>query len=219
MRDVALIYLRIRYLQLDAWWYKQKGSMPPDGPWFPGCIQEWVGNSTLFPSGKGAAPLWAGGSRGGLPLHLYHSYFCPSPDNNYPTYDWVRSDPAPKNHSFAHVHSSQALRFYTALLAKAKARDGMIGWEVDFLVDQYHRFGGFRRDVSTADEYFGSMAAAAAEQKVGLQHCMSIPRFALASLDYPYVTNARASDDYATASPLEYNAGKSISIIVVLAVA
>jgi hypothetical protein len=33
--------LPVRYLQLDAWWYKQKGSMPPDGPWFPGCIQVW----------------------------------------------------------------------------------------------------------------------------------------------------------------------------------
>ena len=102
--------------------------MPPDGPWFPGCIQEWVGNSTLFPSGKGAAPLWGGGGRGGLPLHLYHSYFCPSPDNNYPTYDWVRSDPAPKNHSFAHVDSSEALRWYSlaseAGLAKAQNAQG-----------------------------------------------------------------------------------------------
>jgi hypothetical protein len=109
--------------------------------------------------------------------------------------------------SFAHVNASQALEFYAALLARAKARDGLVGWEVDFLVDQYHRFGGFRRDVSTADEYFGAMARAAEEQEVGLQHCMSIPRFALASLAYPWVTNARASDDYATASPLEYNQG------------
>ena len=69
------------------------------------------------------------------------------------------------------------------------------GFEIDFLWFTALIFDEFRHSVSSLFRWAEGMNDAAFSHGISIQYCMDLPSFALASMEFGAVTNARASDD------------------------
>ena len=71
----------------------------------------------------------------------------------------------------------------------------MKGFEVDFLDWTIFLFPAFVESTGGLWQWAEGMNRAALKHKVSIQYCMDLPAWAMASLDFAAVTNARGSDD------------------------
>jgi hypothetical protein len=69
------------------------------------------------------------------------------------------------------------------------------GFEIDFLWFTALIFDEFRTSVDSLFRWAEGMNDAAYSHGVSIQYCMDLPSYALASMEFGAVTNARASDD------------------------
>jgi hypothetical protein len=75
---------------------------------------------------------------------------------------------------------------------------GMMSFEIDFVNQNLNCVPEFQSQVQTANDVFNGMALAADHLNQTMQWCSSTPAAVLQSLNYPSVTNMRASVDYIT---------------------
>lgn len=94
--------------------------------------------------------------------------------------------------------------FYRKLFT-VHAGKKMADYEVDFMIDNFLNQRVFREDVGAAERWLAGMHLAARERGMSIQCCMALPSDLLASVLFPYVTNYRASDDYAGSSVTNFN--------------
>ena len=69
------------------------------------------------------------------------------------------------------------------------------GFEIDFLWFTALIFEEFRQSVDSLFRWVQGMNDAAFSHGISIQYCMDLPSYALASMEFGAVTNARASDD------------------------
>ena len=85
------------------------------------------------------------------------------------------------------------------LFAHAKSNWGLAVYEQDWLFNELYYSGSLLKDVSSSQRWLSQMAAGAYAEGITVQYCMPHIRFLFQSVDYPAVTQARATDDYRVA--------------------
>ena len=200
--------VRPAYMQLDDWYY--------DGVVYEGavsCVRDWRGRRDWFPAG-----LADFSKRNDLPLLLYLPYLCNDtalrhqypldteapkqtkrggvPDPPYPS---SRGCAWPQNKSCAGRYAlpspTASERFYRNLF-ELGAAEGMASFEHDFTGQDSLDFGWTTR-LGAGSEWLQGMGRAAAARRVPTQLCLVTASDLFESLTMPWVTNARASGDYA----------------------
>ena len=200
--------VRIGYMQLDDWYY---GGVVYEGA--VTCVRDWAARRDWFPRG-----LRSFSARAQVPLLLYLPYLCNDTalGAKYPLaveppsrakLGGVADPPYPSSHGCAWPqnrtcagrfalpvpHASAA--FYADLFAAAQA-EGMVSFEHDFVGQDATNFG-WDRSLGSGSAWLQGMGRAAAERRVPMQLCLATGSDLLESLSMPWVTNARASGDYA----------------------
>ena len=202
--------VRVGYLQLDDWWY--------EGAVYEGavsCASDWKPRADWFPSGLRAL---------GVPLMLYLPYLCNDSQLHYPATSFAVDDvvrtggvpgappgaacPWPNvsasasrrdgacNGSYAQPVPSEARAFFRSLFERARAEHGMVAFEQDFVADNSLRYGWPER-LGASAEWLDGLTGAAADTRTPVQLCLAVASELMASLTSPWVTQARASADYA----------------------
>lgn len=171
------VQLPFKYLQLDSWWYfKGIG----DG------VTQWSARSDVFPDGLQS-----------LNAQLKNLPF--AAHNRYWAFDNVYKD----KYAFdLDVGNGKALpigndSFWIDLLTDARSW-GLVLYEQDWMNIQTERFRPTRKDIYLGGQWLNAMGSAADKLDINIQYCMSLPKHILQALKNPRVTQARASDDYAT---------------------
>jgi hypothetical protein len=95
------------------------------------------------------------------------------------------------------MHSAmpQSQEFWMDLFASSK-RWGLTVYEQDWLYNELEGVSAALENVTVAKRWLTQMATAAEEHGIFIQYCMPWSRHLLSSLQFPAVTQARASDDY-----------------------
>jgi len=183
----------IGWIQIDDWWYV--GHTPEGGGVF--CTMDWRPWPSAFPAGLD-------GVQTELPWLLYAPYFCANSSyvlqapQNFLVSPGGYAVPTP-NHSAV---------FYRQLFASNYASGSgkkLAGYEVDFMIDNFLNQREFREELGAAEGWLAGMHTAASERNMSIQYCMALPSDLLASLQHKFVTNYRASDDYAGSSVTNFN--------------
>ena len=196
------------YLQLDDWYY--------DGVIYEGavsCVRSWEGaRRDWFPSGLAAFSQ----RLARIPLLLYMPYLCN--DTAYRSTYTLATQPTSKTKrggvpdappganctwpegkqcvgTYSLPSPNESARFYADRFASGKA-NGMVAFEHDFVGQDSLDFG-WDAELGAGAQWLAGMGHAASEQRVPMQLCLVTASDLLASLSMPWVTNARASGDYA----------------------
>eukprot|EP01084_Bolivina_argentea_P102732 184028_1 len=186
----------VRYLQLDPYWYMNTSSNPPKNA-------IWVPRSDLFPNGL--TDLY--NKIGQIPLLLYSSYWAANTTENYYNSKYNLSLEFANSMDFdvgwfkgpiaEPIGYESSYKFYKFILDQYA--DIMMGFEVDFMDFEYEQFSelvnGYNGMVNMSEQWTKGMQDACFENNLSVQYCMSLPCYILQSLQYPSVTNARASED------------------------
>jgi hypothetical protein len=98
---------------------------------------------------------------------------------------------------FLQISPGQSYDFYHYLFQQGTTY-GMTSFEIDFVNQILNCVPEFQSRVQTAEDVFNGMALAADHLNQTMQWCSSTPAAVLQSLNYPSVTNMRASVDYIT---------------------
>ena len=91
---------------------------------------------------------------------------------------------------------TQARALFTQLFARARRVHAMVAYEQDFVADNTLRYG-WRAELGAAAAWLDGLAAAAAATRTPTQLCLATAADLMHSLASPWVTQARASADYA----------------------
>eukprot|EP00054_Salpingoeca_dolichothecata_P019417 m.120711 g.120711 ORF g.120711 m.120711 type:complete len:761 (+) comp23248_c0_seq1:183-2465(+) len=204
MDKVRALNIPVRYIQLDPYWF---AGADGNNAWYP--------RPDLYPGGL--KPLRDAVQ---VPLLLYHFYWDSRARQAYEqltntTYDFVSSyqfvsfkGTRRQYHQLYQLEPQQAYQFYKANYQRYLDM-GVIGnTEVDFMNWQTTTIPHFLMNFNTTQTFWAGMAQATLEAGIPFQYCMSVPANVLAALDFPAVTNARASpDDTPQAEDYRYRIG------------
>lgn len=207
----------VRYMQLDDWYYKGYVTLGAVG-----CVRDWTARTDWFPHGL----KWLSEKLNNFPFFFYvpwfcsdtiysnetngtsgqfafvHSKFvnggvpgggpngsigskCPWPLQGSKVCSVANAQPAPSN----------SFEFYSMLFRLGKSM-GMSNFEQDFVGSNGNSYG-WPTCLSCAEEWLTGMARAAESEKVPMQYCLASASDLMLSTKFPYVTNSRASGDYA----------------------
>lgn len=152
-------------------------------------------NATLFPGGGNLSVML-----GGLPMTFYIDYFCSDTVHRKELggkYSFVDvSGFSPRDKGLAMVAANESLAFYTDVLSFAKEHFQMEMLFFDFLgVRQGKNCQSAASRAECGKQWLAGVAEAALAQQMEVQFCMAYPNQLIQSLDWPAVTNARASGD------------------------
>lgn len=185
------------YFQLDAWWYPLSASDVF-------CIQEFTANKTMFPHG-----LQALSKDIDAPFVLYGHMFCNTSvyrskyemiSPKLPYYWRNYGDRTDCNRRkcpirVAQPTGAQSKQFYLDVMGNAKATQGMVSYEVDWMGEQFAEFAEYTSEPGQHRMWLKGMADAALSLGISVQYCMTLPSQMLQSLEFPAVTSMRSSDD------------------------
>jgi hypothetical protein len=184
----------IGYLMLDDWWYDCDSCTPQpvckcEAPSNNiNCVNSWSARADWFPAGLGATV-----SRFNNSASLYQPTFCQGNFFNR-TLGVPFTAPYAGGNQCEPLGYNSSLQTYRAMMTKhAKL---ISNFEIDFLSTNTH-IPEFLSSLTANEEWLRGMHDAAAERRIGVQYCMALPSDLLTSLSFPWVTNARASGDYA----------------------
>lgn len=159
----------IAYLQLDSWWYpKESGNTPgrDNGE------VVYQADPSIFPDG-----LDSFHQRLGLPLVTHARWIAPSSPyrHQYTMSKNVVIDP----------------RFWDATAAYLK-KGGVVVYEQDWL-DHNARPA---IDIAQSHQFLASMAKGMGQAGLGIQYCMALPAYFMASTQFQNLRTIRVSDDH-----------------------
>ncbi|GFO39685.1 non-lysosomal glucosylceramidase [Plakobranchus ocellatus] len=172
--------LPIKYLQIDSWFYK-KGHK--DG------TRTWAPEKSIFPNGF--ENLYA---KTGLPIGCHNRYW--DNDTTYARYNGGKYNFIPDTTTGCAVPDDQG--FWNDLFNSTQKWGKFILYEQDWLNAETDRNMVLLTDLFLGRRWLIQMGLGAAKFGVAIQYCMAYSRHILQSLEVPIVTQARASDDYAT---------------------
>jgi hypothetical protein len=153
------------YMSYQGAWWLLDGS----APW---CVSEWVHNPARnYPMTNAEFQ-----KRLQLPVQLYAPYFCNDTAyaSEWPMLSSDQSIPNCGGYSFKDVHPDSSEDFYSWLYAKGDDW-GMMGFEPDFLNQNYACVDEFITNVSAAPAWLDGMAHAAEARGYPIQWCYSTP--------------------------------------------
>jgi hypothetical protein len=183
------------YYQLDAWWYPLHAEDVF-------CIREFEANRTMFPHGL----KWLS-EQVESPMALYGHMFCndtslrsrfdmKEPQNRWWWNGYNTCPPRVKCPiKVAQPVSDAAEAFYRDIMGIAKSDLNMLHFEVDFMDIQFGEYVEYVTEPGEHRKWLKGMADAALALNVSVQYCMPLPGHMLQTLEFPAVTNARASPD------------------------
>jgi hypothetical protein len=88
-------------------------------------------------------------------------------------------------------------RFWDDFFSRPKSAWGLRVYEQDWLFNEYYEYmPAFLESVSLGRTWLAQMANGAEKNGLTIQYCMPHIRHVLQSVEFPVVTQARASDDY-----------------------
>jgi hypothetical protein len=100
------------------------------------------------------------------------------------------------SYNFKTVSPASSEAFYKWFMGFGVQEWNMISFEPDFMVENNICVPEFLESASAATQWMDGMAAAADSHKLPMQWCMASPTDLLQALNYPSVTNLRASTDF-----------------------
>ncbi len=164
----ASLGVPLAYMQLDSWWYpKAKG----DNPWGDNGEMIYRADPKIFPHG-----LQAFSKKLGLPLITHARWVSPNSPyrSQYRMSKNVIIDP----------------RFWRAT-ADYLHNGGVIAYEQDWLNANARP----AINISQSHDFLADMANGMARKGIGIQYCMALPAYFMASTKYQNVRTIRSSDD------------------------
>ena len=175
----------IKYWQWDDWWY-------PGHPVYVWCVADWSMLPDQFPSGLGG--LY---KKLDVPFLYYMPYWCMD-NNTARTQEWtfLTQDDCGWECEFTFVRGQQSEAFHLALFNKFKPL-GMSNYEQDFMVTNFVKTNLYSTNLTEYQDWAVGLNNAGRETEVAIQFCMAMPSDIMMSVHLDWVTNARASDDYA----------------------
>eukprot|EP01084_Bolivina_argentea_P102730 184026_1 len=185
----------VGYLQLDPYWY-MGGSNTNNG-------FIWIPRTDLFPNGL--TDLY--NKIGKIPLLLYSSYWTANKTQNYYNSNYNLSLQFSNSLTFdvgwlqgpiaEPIGYESSYNFYRFIISQYS--EIMMGFEVDFMNWEYDNFpvftNGYNTMTNLSEQWTKGMQDALFEYNFSVQYCMDLPSYVLQSLQYPAVTNARATTD------------------------
>jgi hypothetical protein len=176
--------IALQYLQLDDWWYH--GPHPHKNFGGVKCVAEWELPRDTYPGGlANLSKLYK------LPFLLYGPYFCAENQWNQTL--------VPAGADAGVPPAEESFAFYSKAFEWVLSHGGN-AYEVDFMCDLYLGIPEFRRTLDSATVWQKGMNDAGKAKGVVTQFCMMHPSDLLNTLQFDYVTNGRASPDYASTS-------------------
>jgi hypothetical protein len=161
----------IAYLQLDSWWYpKTRGNTLKGGTGDNGAIV-YRADPTIFPDGLNAFH-----KRLGLPMATHARWF---------------SEASPYRREYKMSNNVVIDPRYWNATASYLSDAGVVVYEQDWL-DKNARPAV---NIAQSKEFLSEMAGAMAARKIGIQYCMALPGYFLASTQFPNLSTIRVSDD------------------------
>ena len=164
------------------------------------CAQGLVPNPDLF--GTSDPNLTTLRTSVGVPLLLYHAFMCSNRtmyDEYYPGIDFINTsavhDRSWQKAPIANPAPHSSFEFYDLVMTRYADAMADGGWEVDFMDFDYFLFPDLTGTLGHSRLWTKGMADAAFKHNVTVQYCMSLSSYILQTLEYPSVTNARASED------------------------
>eukprot|EP01060_Flectonema_neradi_P028341 TRINITY_DN3809_c0_g1_i3.p1 TRINITY_DN3809_c0_g1~~TRINITY_DN3809_c0_g1_i3.p1 ORF type:complete len:799 (+),score=172.91 TRINITY_DN3809_c0_g1_i3:63-2399(+) len=176
-----------------AWWNNPHIHEKGYAPW---CVTNWGTNHTKYP-----IDVKQFSEDINLPLQLYAPYFCDDTTyakQNGGQWDMMESSAELNGCSgtFMNAKPDVAKSFYDWFFTKYITEYGMIGYEPDFLQQNYECNPTFIHNVTASPTWQTAMATSALERGLPVQWCMATPTDLLMSLQFDSVTNFRGSSDY-----------------------
>lgn len=161
----------IAYLQLDSWWYpKTRGNTLKGGTGDNGAIV-YRADPTIFPDGLNAFH-----KRLGLPMATHARWF---------------SEASPYRREYKMSNNVVIDPRYWNATASYLSDAGVVVYEQDWL-DKNARPAV---NIAQSKAFLSEMAGAMAARKIGIQYCMALPGYFLASTQFPNLSTIRVSDD------------------------
>ena len=164
--------IAVESLQLDGWWMNQTTSAP---------------NANIFPYWETFRNKLGEKTN----LLLYKAFF----SGKYDLFEKYEKVQSPKG--VWYPSGEDAYGFYGDLLDAFKKLGGT-NFETDFMSDHLLPTPGLANHVDGLRLYHEGLTKAALERNIPVQFCMPTVCQILAAANYPAVTNARVSTDYAT---------------------
>jgi hypothetical protein len=133
----------------------------------------------------------------GVPLQIYNGPTCANATiaNEWPVVYSTYWDQGWGAGVLLNVHPDSSEAYYASLFAR-KEELGMVTFETDFMDFNHLLFPAFTTNGTAARAWLMGINDAAVAAGLPVQSCMSLPSDALAHLETPAYTNARASQDY-----------------------
>ena len=185
-------HVPIAYWQWDDWWY-------PGHAVYVWCVSEWEMIPAQFPSG-----LHGMHQKLGVPFLYYMPYWCM--DNhtthaggNEKQWNFLSQEDCGWPCKFTFIKGSQSHDFHSALFEHFKPL-GLSNYEQDFMVTNFLKTKLYRTNLTEYALWASGLNEAAREASIPIQFCMAMPSDIMMSVHHDWVTNARASDDYAGGS-------------------
>lgn len=161
----------IAYLQLDSWWYpKAKGNTLKGGTGDNGAMV-YRADPKMFPDG-----LDGFHQRLGLPMATHSRWFSPS---------------SPYRHEYRMSNNVIIDPRYWDATADYLSKGGVVVYEQDWL-DKNARPA---INIAESHAFLADMGEGMASRKIGIQYCMALPGYFLASTEFPNLRTIRVSDD------------------------
>eukprot|EP00040_Diaphanoeca_grandis_P034999 m.218963 g.218963 ORF g.218963 m.218963 type:complete len:854 (+) comp33283_c0_seq1:365-2926(+) len=184
----------IKYWQWDDWWY-------PGHAVYVWCVAEWDMVESSFPSGLAGMH-----TKLQVPFLYYMPYWCM---NNHTTntpsdqsWKYLTTENCGWDCEYTFVQSNQSKDFHVELFNTYKGQRGLSNYEQDFMVTNFLKTNLYRTNLTQYPEWAQGLNQAAKETEVPLQFCMAMPSDIMLSVEFDWVTNARASDDYVSGDNL-----------------
>lgn len=112
------------------------------------------------------------------------------------SWEFLRTDDCGWDCGYAFVKGAQSKQFHIELFERYK-KLGMSNYEQDFMVTNFLKTTLYRQDLAAYEDWAVGLDQAAAVTGVPVQFCMAMPSDIMMSTKLNWVTNARASNDYA----------------------
>ncbi len=191
-KKAADLEIPFQYYQLDSWWYQKSISK-----WIRSLLG-WLGR--IVGGGLyGGTHLWEPDSTYlDISLEDLHQQLNHKP---FIAHNRWYSDKCPyiKRFKFI-VENNSAMpddpKFWEYLMEYCKKNHIQV-YEQDWISTHYKKFSQFRTTLGFGERWLRDMASAAQKKGITIQYCMATPAVMMYSLQFPNITNIRASDDYA----------------------
>lgn len=172
--------------QFDSWFYPKDGPVNKGGG--GGAVVNWTAMDKVFPSGMAGIQ-----SKLQVPMVMHNRQWSVQNDyiKKWPDIEWY----IPNISGHVAAIPKDPLVFFKRFFTTMDGW-GLSMYEQDWMCQQYDICPILQSNISLGDLWLSGMAEGAMTSNRTVQYCMPYPNDVLSAVQYPAVTNARASGDY-----------------------